>query len=132
MKWLAPVSCVLAVAYATPQATGTGDKGQACPGSIQGNGGGVDDNYCCVGGSAQVSNCPGWPICSGAPTTTAKPVSCATKITLTDSDYFELVSSASSKYLDGNGSIKASATATSEGNEAQATQSGKTSPLYQD
>ena len=79
-----------------------------CPGSIQNDGNSGNDQYCCIGGHVTVSVCPGWPMCTG-PTTVnpmAKP-SCATKVPWTASNYDQLVSSASSRYLNAQGSITA-------------------------
>ena len=84
---------------------------QTCPGSIEGSGTGTQDNYCCVGGNVTVSVCAGWPICTG-PTTVdlaTRTPTCATTVPLTASNYDAQVSSASSKYLDKDGKITASA-----------------------
>ncbi|KAJ4248421.1 hypothetical protein NW762_012758 [Fusarium torreyae] len=81
--------------------------GTKCPGilSITGNN---NDGFCCVGGNP--STCKGWPLC--ASTASVTPVSCATKIPISASDYTALIESASSKYLDG-GDAKPSSTADS-------------------
>ncbi|KAF2099001.1 hypothetical protein NA57DRAFT_56631 [Rhizodiscina lignyota] len=67
-----------------------------------------DSSACCVGGTLApvvVSSCPGWPQCTGPATTSQehKPLSCATDIPFTASDYSQQVASASS-------SLKASGT----------------------
>ncbi|KAF7557371.1 hypothetical protein G7Z17_g681 [Cylindrodendrum hubeiense] len=76
-----------------------------CPGVL-------DNDTCCVGGQLTLSNCPGWPICTGPtsfdPATTT--LTCATQIATSVDDYSEVVASASSKYLDSNGNIIATAT----------------------
>lgn len=66
-----------------------------CPGVLN------DNTECCVGGKIPpltLSSCAGWPICTGpvTVTTTSQPISCATIIPLSASDYSSLVASASS------------------------------------
>ena len=55
---------------------------------------------CCFGGIPQLtlSSCAGWPVCTGPVTitTTSKPISCATIIPVTISDYSSIIASASS------------------------------------
>ncbi|KAJ9607147.1 hypothetical protein H2200_008219 [Cladophialophora chaetospira] len=63
---------------------------------------------CCVGGTLApvvLSTCPGWLVCSGPATTTTThtPLSCATIISATDSDY-------SSKVIEASKSLQASGT----------------------
>ena len=79
-----------------------------CPGILSVSSGDSQDNgVCCIGGNP--STCDGWPLC--AATASRTPVSCATNIPVSATDYSSLVESASSKYLDGNGKAKASTTA---------------------
>ena len=73
----------------------------SCPGVIYLPSGTASINgLCCVGGvltPPHLSNCPGWPICSGPSTTTqhTSPLSCATLIPVSDNSYSDLVASAS-------------------------------------
>lgn len=89
-------------------------SGRECPGVIKFTGSGSDDGYCCVGGDLTLSNCPGWPICTG-PTTIdprSTTLSCATTVPLSAADYSSLVSSASDSYYRTKGSGSADATST--------------------
>lgn len=71
-----------------------------CPGVMR-------NNVCCVGGNLNLETCEGWPICKGPDTIdlATSTLSCATEIPVTVSNYDDLVSSASSKFLDKAGSI---------------------------
>lgn len=92
-----------------------------CPGVLSVPSGDSQDNgICCVGGN--VSTCDGWPLC--AATASRTPVSCATKIPVSATDYSSLVESASSKYLDAEGNAKPSSTA--DGTTAKSTSEGTT------
>lgn len=72
------------------------------------------DGSCCVGGELTLSNCLGWPICTGPtsfnPGTTT--LSCATVIPLSASDYRQLISSASVSFF-GSQQVPATVTSTS-------------------
>ena len=94
-----------------------------CPGVAEITQG--SNGYCCVGGQVNNTNCEGWPICQGPATITHSTV-CATEIPFTASNYDDLVTSASSMYLNSDGSITATAggsgaalaTSTSSGSSA--------------
>ncbi|KAM0546729.1 hypothetical protein ACHAPJ_010657 [Fusarium lateritium] len=107
---LGQASTQIVIGGSTISADASGNIGTKCPGilSITGNN---NDGFCCVGGN--LSTCKGWPLC--ASTATVTPVSCATKIPVSASDYTALIESASSKYLggDSNGDAKPSSTADS-------------------
>ncbi|KAJ4249072.1 hypothetical protein NW762_012404 [Fusarium torreyae] len=104
----------------------TSVAGYWCPGAIEGHGGGTIDNYCCVGGQLTISRCKGWPICHGSATIKPRAAEatpdCSASIPVTASDYDDLVSSASSKYLKSGSGAPATATSTSD--DATSTDSG--------
>jgi hypothetical protein len=84
-------------------------KDHDCPGVLHAGSvnGGSETSGCCVGGTLPpvvVSSCPGWPLCTGPATTSQSygPLSCATNIPYTASNYDELISSAS-KSLEASG-----------------------------
>lgn len=95
-----------AVALAGLHLAHAASNNKPCPG-VQHVGDGGNDDYCCIGGSLHFSNCDGWPICKG-PTSfdpaTETVLSCATTVPLSAANYADLVSSASSKYLNAQGS----------------------------
>ncbi|KAF4459984.1 hypothetical protein FALBO_13243 [Fusarium albosuccineum] len=97
--------------------------GYWCPGVLQGHGGGTTDNYCCVPGSqATISKCPGWPLCNRAAIVVGGTATsdCSASVPVTTSNYDELISSASSKYLKSGGD-DTPATATSTSDDANST-----------
>lgn len=104
-------SSLLLTALATAQ--GVIIQSINCPGALfPDDTGDTDDEYCCIGGDVTVSDCPGWPICKGPKTVNVatQTPNCGVKIATTVSNYDDLVSSASSRYLNDAGSITATAT----------------------
>ncbi|OBS24631.1 hypothetical protein FPOA_05171 [Fusarium poae] len=70
-----------------------------CPGVLR-NGDDNDKNaYCCVGGELDLSTCQGWPICTGS-SWKPKPLTCATTVPISATDYNAQIKSARSKYLE--------------------------------
>jgi hypothetical protein len=91
------LTLLLPLAYTQNTITLSGStiNGKYCPGAgldaavVNGATSGV----CCVAGSIQVSDCPGWPICTG-PTTSVPPPQCSETISFTATDYDARISSA--------------------------------------
>ncbi|CAG1977261.1 unnamed protein product [Fusarium graminearum] len=69
-----------------------------CPGVLRNNGNNDKKNYCCVGGELDLSTCEGWPICTGS-SWKPKPITCATTVPISATDYNAQIKSARSKYL---------------------------------
>ncbi|KPI35491.1 uncharacterized protein AB675_11003 [Cyphellophora attinorum] len=93
--YLLPLLLPLAYTQTTTK-SGTNVNGQYCPGAALGasiNDGVANGGACCVAGTIYLSDCPGWPICTG-PTTSVPPPQCSETIPLTASDYSARVSSA--------------------------------------
>ncbi|KAJ4118929.1 hypothetical protein NW768_010671 [Fusarium equiseti] len=93
-----------------------------CPGVLRNDNGNDGKAYCCVGGELDLSTCEGWPICTGS-SWSAKPVSCATTVPVTATDYGAQIRSARSKYLqDDEPTITSDSvsSATSDGSQAAA------------
>lgn len=82
------------------------NSADGCPGAM------VDNDYCCIGGN--LSNCPGWPMCTGLTSfdlaTPTCVTTCVTTIATSLSNWEDLASSASTSYLNDAGAITASAT----------------------
>ncbi|KAK9444211.1 hypothetical protein VB005_01958 [Metarhizium brunneum] len=83
---------------------GGSSSGVTCPGVLHATANSQGSNtYCCVGGTLNLSNCPGWPACTGPTSFDPKSttLSCASTVPLTASDYNARVSSASDSYYNG-------------------------------
>ena len=94
----ATISLLIGIAAASPSLGAIPRDIDNCPGVLYVAS--SDSSACCVGGTIQpltLSDCDGWPVCQGPVTVTqtSEPLSCATVIPVTDSNYDSLISSAS-------------------------------------
>ncbi|RGP67763.1 hypothetical protein FSPOR_5953 [Fusarium sporotrichioides] len=98
-----------------------------CPGVLQNDNGNDKKAYCCVGGELDLSTCQGWPICTGS-SWKPKPITCATTVPVSATDYNAQIRSARSKYLEdempsATGDSVSSATTDKSGSQQAATTS---------
>ncbi|KAL6916856.1 hypothetical protein FSST1_008351 [Fusarium sambucinum] len=96
---LGMVSCIHGTSAQTTVFIMDGGGNFNCPGVLRNNDNNDQKTYCCVGGELDLSTCQGWPICTGS-SWEPKPITCATTIPISATDYNAQIKSARSKYLE--------------------------------